>query len=83
MPLPPTFVEIKGVGTGAYAKDEFDRVFLGVESATESDTDIMGKCWVCGEPVYIGWKLVGGNILYCYDCPKYLEEGSADWWGSR
>jgi len=83
MPLPPTFVEVSGAGTGAYAKDEFDRVFTGVESTTESDTDIVGKCWVCNQPVYIGWRLVGGRILYCYDCPRYPESSSAGWWRSR
>lgn len=73
MPLPPTFVKVDGVGIGAYARDKFDRVFRGVESATERDTDAIGECCVCGQPVYIGWHLPGGKVLYCYDCPKYLE----------
>jgi len=73
MSLSPRFVVTRGVGNGAYAKDEFGRVFAGVESATDDDLDFLGKCHTCGEPIYIGWHLVDGRISYCYDCPRYPE----------
>ncbi len=65
----PVFQTVKGVGRNGMAKDEKGKMWLGVESPGESDSEWLGKCGICGEKVYIGWKRSGSKTLVCFDCP--------------
>ena len=69
----PVFVRVVDVGEGAYAEDSFGNHYDGVESKSENDDDFLGKCSVCGQKVYIGWRRSGGHLLFCFDCPKHEE----------
>ena len=70
----PIFEAVKGVGKDGMAKDKEGRIWLGVESHGESDLDWLGKCGICGEKIYIGWKRFGNKALVCFDCPLVLTE---------
>ena len=68
----PVFEIADGVGKDGMAKDRKGNTWLGIESRGESDSDWLGKCRICGEEVYIGWKLFGSGTLVCFDCPIVL-----------
>jgi hypothetical protein len=70
----PVFEIVEGVGSDGMAKDRKGSMWLGIESLGESDSDWLGKCSICGEEVYIGWKRSGSKTLICFDCPIVLAD---------
>jgi len=69
----PVFERVVDIGRGAFARDEFGNLYDGIESSSEDDKDSLGKCCMCGQDVYIGWRRKGTDFLFCYDCPEYPQ----------